>query len=210
MTTSHVTPALNLTAFSPAYPPDLARVSPAEAKARVVPTGTITCLSTGFSSASTKRLRPKLCLLFYSLVEWLRSQHCQTGWQNYRRETRSLVAPTSDRQPSLGAHGTWPALRPWYPQVQPWTCRTCSCTVQPLTSVSPTWELGPSIPGLKCIPKALSRVLLHLHQGLRGAFILMRPKGLCNSRTWIEANAAETSKEAKVYEQVISMGKFPD
>ena len=56
-----------------------------------------------------KRLRQKPCVFLFSLTEWCVSQHWQASCQIHRKETRSLLAQTGHRQPSLGVHCPWPA-----------------------------------------------------------------------------------------------------
>ena len=65
--------------------------------------------STKSSPGPTKRLWQKPCVFLFSLTEWHISQHWQTSCQIPRKETRSVLAQTLHRQPSLGVHCSWSA-----------------------------------------------------------------------------------------------------
>ena len=96
--------------------------------------------STKSSPGPTKRLWQKPCVFLFSLTEWRISQHWQTSCQIPRKETRSILAQTLHRQPSLGVHCSWSAYHSWCPQLQPWTEGAPSHIL--FSSVYPTWEMG--------------------------------------------------------------------
>ena len=187
MITFQLTQALNMTSFFQLISQNWQVSALLTPKLTLSPLPHTACPSTESSPGPAKRLRQKPCVFLFSLTEGCVSQHWRARCQIHRRETRSLLAQTGHRQPSLGVHCPWPAHHPWCPQLHPLTeAAPSSHTLLPQFTQPGKWNY---LTLLEAHPQTLTRVATLPTSRALGSFTLMYP-GCTGLPRWLSGKEA--------------------